>query len=166
MSGSLPMIPFAVLAVAALGGALRMTFVRDGVRATLWMLEVAVALSGLLLLLSAEYLAGAWLLVGAGVLPLLLLSAIALTARRRSDAAWPLDFPVAGAVIAVAACAAIVGAVLTVRVPAVSAVPPAGVEELGAALFSTMGWPFELAGIVLLAVILGVSWWTRGGRAR
>jgi len=159
-------IAFALLALACVGGSLGMLTTRNVVHAAFWLLEVMVALAGLFLLLSAEFMAMVQLLVYAGAVSVLLLFVIMLTLRRREDAIRPRDWswPAAGmaAVFAGLALAAISRTTLATGV--MPDVPP-DTAGFGKILFTTWMLPFEVASLVLLVALIGAVWWSKEGES-
>jgi NADH:ubiquinone oxidoreductase subunit 6 (subunit J) len=156
-------VPFIVLAVAALGGALMVILSRNVVHAAFWLLEVMMSVAGLFMLLSAGFLAIVQMMVYAGAVSVLVLFTVMLTLRRREDAVRGLDLTWSAAGIALAVLVAVVAAISTfvpklVKAPAVTP----GVAEFGRALFTTWSLPFEIASVVLLVALVGAVWWAGG----
>lgn len=160
-------IAFGVLAIATVGGALGVMSSRNVVHAAFWLLEVMLAVAGLYLLLSAEFLALVQVLVYAGAVTVLLLFVIMLTLRRREDAVRPLD-----ASLAAGALTLVFGAILYVGLarfaPAIAPMPDEipDVAAFGLMLFSPDGgWvlPFEIASLVLLVALVAAVWWSKEG---
>lgn len=160
-------IAFAVLAIASVGGALGVMSSRNVVHAAFWLLEVMLAVAGIYLLLSAEFLALVQVLVYAGAVTVLLLFVVMLTLRRREDAVRPLD-----ASLAAGALTLVFGAILYVGLarftPTVAPMPDAvpDVAAFGLMLFSPDGgWvlPFEIASLVLLVALVAAVWWSKEG---
>ncbi len=153
---------FAVLAFASVGGAIGMLSTRNVFHAAFWLLEVMVAIGGLHLLLSAEFLAVVQVLVYAGAMSVLMLFVIVLTLTRREDSVRPIDLSISGAIVA-----GLFGTILYVaiarygdRVSAMPAEVPdtAALAEL---LFTRWALPFTVASLVLLVVLVAAVWWLR-----
>ena len=167
MSDTVNGVAFAILAFASVGGALGVMSSRNVVHAAFWVLEVMLAVAGLYLLLSAEFLALVQILVYAGAVSVLLLFVIMLTLRRREDAVRPLD----GSITALA-LTVIFGGILyaglagyTPRLASMPAVVP-DVAAFGLLLFTPNGgWvlPFEIASLVLLVALVAAVWWSKDG---
>ena len=160
-------IAFAVLAFLTVGGAVAAMFSRNVVHAAFWLLEVMLAVAGLYLLLSAEFLALVQTLVYAGAVSVLLLFVVMLTLRRREDSVRPLDGSIAAAVLA-ATFGAVVFAGLSQHTPPAATMPDTapGIAELGEIMFALDGgWvlPFEVASLVLLVALVGAVWWSKDG---
>ena len=163
MGDTVSAIAFWVLALTCLGSAVMMMATRNVVHAAFWLLAVMLAVSGLFILLAAEFLALVQVLVYAGAVAVLTLFTVMLTLRRREDAVR--DFPVAWGSLAIAAL--FTGGVLLVlaRSPlALGAMPEVapGMEAFGLELFRSWALPFEIASLVLLAALVGAVWWTGG----
>lgn len=163
MPSTIPALPFYLLAASIIGGAVMTLFSRNVVHAAFWLLEVMVAVSGLFLLLSAEFIALVQLLVYAGAVAVLTLFTVMLTLRRREDALRPLDTSLAAAGLAV-----VFGVVTAVGLgsfsPAVAKMPAAapGIAQFGGELFTRWALPFEVASVVLLVALVGAVWWSGG----
>ncbi len=160
-------IAFGLLAFAAVGGALGAMGSRNVVHAAFWILEVMLAIAGLYLLLSAEFLALVQVLVYAGAVSVLLLFVIMLTLRRREDAVRPLDASVAAGALTV-----VFGGIMYAGIarfsPALPPMPDSApdVAAFGLALFTPDGgWvlPFEIASLVLLVALVAAVWWSGEG---
>ncbi|MDY0087015.1 MAG: NADH-quinone oxidoreductase subunit J [Coriobacteriia bacterium] len=155
-------VAFIILAFACIGGAVGMLTTRHVVHAAFWLLEVMVAVGGLYLLLSAEFLAVVQILVYAGAVSVLLLFVIMLTLRSREDAVRPVEISIGGGVLA-----AVFGVVMYVAIAQYGdhvAQMPAVVPDtaaLGELLFSRWALPFEVASLVLLTALVGAVWWSR-----
>jgi NADH-quinone oxidoreductase subunit J len=164
MPDHIDLVPFLVLAIAALGGAVMVVASRNVVHAAFWLLEVMMAVAGLFMLLSAGFLALVQIMVYAGAVSVLVLFTVMLTLRRREDAVRSLDLKWGAAGIAVAVLAVVVAAIasFTPSLPAAPAATP-GVEAFGVALFTSWALPFEIASVVLLVALVGAVWWAGGG---
>lgn len=152
---------FYALALAILGGAAMTLLSRNVVHAAFWLLEVMVAVAGLYLLLSAEFLALVQLMVYAGAVAVLVLFVVMLTLRRREDAMRPLDFSASAAGLAAAVGIALVVTVSRFSSPVSEKMPAQvpGVERFGELLFNRWALPFEIASIILLIALVGAVWW-------
>ncbi|MDP2234733.1 MAG: NADH-quinone oxidoreductase subunit J [Actinomycetota bacterium] len=167
MSDTVNGVAFAILAFASVGGALGVMSSRNVVHAAFWVLEVMLAIAGLYLLLSAEFLALVQVLVYAGAVSVLLLFVIMLTLRRREDAVRPLD----GSITALA-LTVVFGGIIYVGLARYAPVfPPMpdvvpDVAAFGLMLFTPDGgWvlPFEIASLVLLVALVAAVWWSKDG---
>lgn len=164
MSDTVSGIAFAVLAFAMVGGAIGMVGSRNVVHAALWLLEVAVAASGLYFLLGAGFVALVQLLVYAGAVVVLTIFTVMITLRRREDAVRASDFSWPALLLAVA----LVGILLVsvARFPVTTPVAPANaptIATFGTTLFSLRGFAvaFEIASVLLTAALVAAVWWSR-----
>ena len=157
-------IAFALLALASVGGALGMLATRNVVHAAFWLLEVMIALAGLFLLLSAEFMAMVQLLVYAGAVAVLILFVIMLTLRRREDAIRPRDWSWPAAGMAALFGGLVLSAVVRYA-PEPANMPDVApdVAAFGKVLFTAWMLPFELASLVLLVALIGAVWWSKEG---
>lgn len=163
MPEQIAVVPFTVLAIAALGGGAMVVLSRNVVHAAFWLLEVMMAVAGLFMLLSAGFLALVQVMVYAGAVSVLVLFTVMLTLRRREDAVRSLDLSWSAGAIALAVLVASGAAIATFRpvLPPAPAVTP-GVEAFGRALFTVWALPFEIASVVLLIALVGAVWWSGG----
>ncbi len=157
-------VAFVLLAIASVGGSIGVMGSRNVVHAAFWLLEVMLAVAGIYLLLSAEFLALVQVLVYAGAVSVLLLFVIMLTLRRREDAVRPLDASLSAAALTLV-LGGIIFAGLARFTPTLSAMPDTvpGVAEFGLMLFTPDGgWvlPFEIASLVLLVALVAAVWWS------
>jgi len=162
-------IAFGLLALAAIGGAIGVLFSRNVVHAAFWLLEVMLAVAGLYLLLSAEFLALVQVLVYAGAVSVLLLFVVMLTLRRREDAVRPLDLSLGAALLAFTLGGIVFAALSQPSFASRLAEMPEkapNITDLGEILFALDGgWvlPFEIASLVLLVALVGAVWWSKEG---
>jgi NADH-quinone oxidoreductase subunit J len=164
MPEQVAVLPFLVLAIAALGGAVMVVASRNVVHAAFWLLEVMMSIAGLFMLLSAGFLALIQMLVYAGAVSVLVLFTVMLTLRGRDDARRSLDLSWSAAGLAAAVLVASGAAIVSFRpVLAQSPTVTPGVEAFGHALFTSWALPFEIASVVLLIALVGAVWWAGGG---
>jgi NADH:ubiquinone oxidoreductase subunit 6 (subunit J) len=163
MPEQIAVVPFVVLAAAALLGAVMVIFSRNVVHAAFWLLEFMMAIAGLFMLLSAGFLALVQIMVYAGAVTVLLLFTVMLTLRHREDAERPLDLSWSAAGISLAVLVALGAVIASFRPVAVHApaVTP-GIAEFGRLLFTQWALPFEIASVVLLIALVGAVWWSGG----
>lgn len=156
-------VPFLVLAVSVVGGALMVVLSRNVVHAAFWLLEVMMGVAGLFMLLSAGFLALVQMMVYAGAVSVLVLFTVMLTLRRREDAERPLDLSWSAGMIALGVLA-VVGTAIAGFVPPKVVAPrlTPGVTEFGRALFTERALPFEIASVLLLIALVGAVWWAGG----
>lgn len=164
---SLSYIPFALLSLCAIYGALMVMSSRNVVHAAFWLLELSVASAGLIWFLGAEFIAIMQLMVYAGAVSVLVIFTIMITLRSRADAERSADFSWGG-VVAAAAFYAIVGYAIFATVPAdisEPSGPSTALVDFGTKMFTLDGWvlPFEVASLVLTVALIAGVLWTRDG---
>lgn len=157
-------VAFALLSFACVGGTIGMLTTRNVTRAVFWVLEVMIAMAGLFLLLSAEFMAMVQLLVYAGAVTVLLLFVIMLTLRRREDAIRPRDWSWPAGGMAAAFGGLMLAAISRYTPPNVQMPDVApDTAAFGQLLFTTWMLPFEMASLVLLVALVAAVWWSREG---
>ena len=154
---------FYVVAAVTVIGALGVVLARNVVHSALFLILALLAVAGVFILLSAEFLAIVQVLIYGGAVTILVLFAMMLTRVR--DLPQALDGPQRP----IAALAA--GAFLGISILAVVSTDWPGETEritvvpfrdLGDALFRTWALPFEIASLVLLVALVGAIILARG----
>ncbi len=153
---------FAILAFACIGGAIGMLSARNTIHAALWLSEVMLAVAGLYLLLSAEYLAVVQVLIYASAMSVVVLFIIMLTLREREGPVRMADFSIGGGILA-GLTGVILYMALADRGDRISAMPvePSGTAALGELLFGRWTLPLEVAALILLVSLVAAVWWSR-----
>ncbi|MBU6421980.1 MAG: NADH-quinone oxidoreductase subunit J [Gammaproteobacteria bacterium] len=154
-------IVFIILAALTIGSALGVIVVRHTVYAALFLVLTFVASAGLWLLLEAEFLALVLVLVYVGaVMVLFLFIVMMLDTDTQSLRQGLVRYAPLGVVVALIVFAEI-GYVVYSREMGVSfgtPLPRAGdfsnTRELGQAIYTAYGFPFEIAGVILLVGIV------------
>jgi NADH-quinone oxidoreductase subunit J len=155
-------ITFAILAIASVGGAVMMLYTRNVVHAAFWLLEVMLAIAGLFLLLSAEFLALVQVLVYAGAVSVLMLFVVMLTLRRREDAVRPRDLSLPAAAMAAVFLGIVLVGIVRADIETVAMPPEApDTAALGTMMFTDWVLPFEVASLVLLVALIAAVWWSK-----
>ena len=156
----MPLVVFSIVALMAVGSALGLVLRRNPIHGALFLVVNLGSIAVLYLMLGAEFLAAAQIIVYAGAIMVLFVFAIMVLIPgkeetgpdpRRALRVWALP---AGGVLFVLVAAW----VLIPRVtPATSsAAGPGGVEAIGRLLFTDYLFPFELTSVLLLAAMVGV----------
>lgn len=150
-------IAFWVLAAVSVGAALAVVLLRDIFRAALFLVLCFFTIGGIYVTLSADFLAGAQVLIYVGAIGVLIIFAIMLTREsRRGSPSGRLRLPalVVGLLFLVTMVLVVVGTDWNVV-----AEPPTEPTTLAIAqaLFSGEGFvlAFEIAAALLLAAIIG-----------
>ncbi len=156
-------VAFVVVAVVAVGSALGLVLRKNPIHGALFLVVNLGSVAAFYLMLGAEFLAAAQVIVYAGAIMVLFVFAImVLIPGKEETGPDPLR-----RVRVVALPVGVVLAVLLVSVvarhwagPAPAAVPAApalgNVETLGRLLFTDYLFPFELTSVLLLAAMVGV----------
>lgn len=150
-----PLIFYAASAFVILG-ALAVVFLPRIVHAALSLVVFFIGIAGIFILLHAEFVAAAQILIYAGAITVLVLFAVMLTQASQSPDSNP--FNVQRVVAAVVA-----GATFAALLPALLSVPSAGpantnvdlVPEIGKLMLGQWVLPFEVASVLLLAAMIG-----------
>jgi NADH-quinone oxidoreductase subunit J len=171
---------FYYLAAASVASALLAVSRKNPVHSMLWVLALFLHVAGIFMLLSAEFLAAVQIIVYAGAIlvfylfVLMLLDLPAEEVRPRFAKHWPLAAAGGLGFIAMtwfvgkSTLNSITGpharaGVESVRVEVASEGPAMGtLSAVGRSLFGTFALPFEIAGLVLFAAIVGAVVLVRG----
>jgi NADH-quinone oxidoreductase subunit J len=159
---------FIVLAIAAIVSSLLMVTRKNPIHSALWMIVTFFAMAVIYLLLNAQFIAVAQVMVYAGAIMMLILFVIMLVqmetgaqgsagAARRS-----VRTRVAGALITVVLCGELLFGILFYQMTGRSGDYPValvnsigGVRTIGSLLYGQYLFPFEIASILLLVGIVG-----------
>jgi len=150
-------IAFWILAIVAVTAALAVVWLRNIFRAALCLIVCFLAIAGIYVTLSADFLAAVQVLINVGAIAILIILAIMLTREvERGSLTNKLQLP---ALISAALLSGVaIFAVVKTSWP-VASTPPAetSTAELATALFSEGGFnlPVEIAAVLLLATIIG-----------
>lgn len=152
---SLSLVIFSLVAAICLGGGLGVVTASNVAYATIFLLISLLAVAGLYVLLLAEFLALVQVLIYGGAIIIVLLFALMLT--RIEDFSKLIDNPQKP----LAAVAAVGLFVLLATVLVRSGVKSDELHnidlvQLGTELFTSWVIPFEIVGVLLLVVLLGV----------
>jgi NADH-quinone oxidoreductase subunit J len=160
----MPYLAFFVVAAVALGAALGLILKKNAIHGALFLVVNLGSIAALYLMLGAEFLAAAQIIVYAGAIMVLFVFAIMVLIPGKEEsgpdprrAYRVLALPVAGVLFleVIVVLAARLGAP---PAPAGAArpLPPGGVEGLGRVIFTDYLLPFELTSVLLLAAMVGV----------
>ncbi len=164
MEGAGVVIAFWALALVTLGAAGGVMVSRNLLHAVLFLIIAFVGVAGFFVLLSAEFIAMAQIIIYVGAIAVLMLFAIVLTPRTMRDNSETAM--VGPAILLGVALAAVFLFVIHdtgwgvrepgwVAVTSVTSEPGLAAADLGRALLSTWVLPFEIASVLLTAALVG-----------
>jgi NADH-quinone oxidoreductase subunit J len=153
------LVSFVIIALLALGSALGLILKRNAIHGALFLVVNLASVAALYLMLGAEFLAAAQVIVYAGAIMVLFVFAIMVLIPGKEETGpdprrpWRLLALPAGGVL----LAMVLAIVLSTRGPTpVGSPAPGGVEAIGRLLFGDYLFPFELTSVLLLAAMVGV----------
>ncbi len=150
-------IIFILLALGTLGAAVMVVTSQNLMRSALWLILAFFGIAGIFVMLDAEFLAVAQILIYVGAIAMLIIFAIMLTRglmdpkQPRFNAQWGV----------VGGFAALLFVVLTFLVTrnkwpvSVAAVPPDAIQQLGRDFVGPYVIPFEVASVLLVVAMIG-----------
>lgn len=133
---------------------------RNLLHAVLFLILAFVGVAGFFVLLSAEFVAMAQVIIYVGAIAVLVLFAVLLTpraSRDNSETAWALP----GMLLAVCLAAIFLFVIHDTEWKTVSEAPLLTAQDLGRALLGTWVLPFEIASVLLTAALVGAIMLTR-----
>jgi NAD(P)H-quinone oxidoreductase subunit 6 len=154
------LVSFGILAVMTIGTALGVVLFSNIVYSAFLLAGVLIGMAGLYILLNADFVAAAQVLVYVGAVNVLIIFAIMLVNKREDFATLPRRWirKIATAVVCIGLFA-LLGTMVLVTPWSLSSVFPAVVEntmvEIGKHFFSDFLLPFELASVLLLMAMVG-----------
>jgi NADH-quinone oxidoreductase subunit J len=152
------MVMFFILAVVAVASGAGVIAQRSAIRSALFMLVNFCCLAGLYILLNAQFVAVAQVMVYAGAVVILFLFVVMLLGIEKVEETPDLRRYqwIAGGLLGLLLLAGIIWALIPAQAETVHALTRTdNVREIGAALLTAYAIPFELASIVLLVAIVG-----------
>ena len=149
-------------ALATVVSALAICISKNIVRMAVWLFIILGLVAVLYFLLAAYFIAAIQLIVYAGGTLVLLIFGVMLT----SKSPWarfktPRGELVAAVVVCVVLAAALIGTLLATQWPEDQPAGPQPVAVLGTELLTTYLVPFEVASVLLLAVMIGAAYLVR-----
>jgi len=148
---------FALLALITLGAAVMVVTTRNLLRAALWLILAFFGIAGIFILLNAEFLSVAQILIYVGAIATLIIFAIMLT-RNMMDPSQPRFNEQWGVVGGFAALLFVVLAAIVTRVTwpvAAGDVPADTIQRLGSDFVGPYVVPFEVASVLLVVAMVG-----------
>ncbi len=153
-------VSFGILAVMALGSALGVVLLSNIVYSAFLLGGVFISIAGLYILLNAEFVAAAQVLIYVGAVNVLILFAIMLVNKREDFSRIPGRWIRQGATAIVCfGLFALLGTMILITPWSLAPTSPAVIEnsivEIGKHFFSDFLLPFELASVLLLMAMVG-----------
>ncbi len=153
-------VSFGILAVMALGSALGVVLLSNIVYSAFLLGGVFISIAGLYILLNAEFVAAAQVLIYVGAVNVLILFAIMLVNKREDFSRIPGRWIRQGATATVCfGLFALLGTMILITPWSLAPTSPAVIEnsivEIGKHFFSDFLLPFELASVLLLMAMVG-----------
>jgi NADH-quinone oxidoreductase subunit J len=150
-----PLVFYAAAALVVLG-ALAVVFLPRIIHAALSLVLFFIGIGGVFILLHAEFVAAAQIIIYAGAITVLVLFAVMLTQRSQSPESNPFNLQrYVAAVVAAATFAALLPALFSLRGADVAGPNQDVIPDLGRALLGQWVLPFEIASVLLLAAMIG-----------
>ena len=145
----------ALLAVLILVGAVWVVTLRNLFRAALSLGLVLLGVAGLFILLEAEFLAFAQILVYVGAVLTLIIFAVMLTAKLQGSAAPASRQQIPAAAVSAGLFAVLASATQPLVWPAAPPAAAVSLAALGQQLVTTLVLPFEVISLVFVAAAVG-----------
>ncbi len=159
LASGVQIVSFGILAVMMIGAALGVVLLSNIVYSAFLLAGVFISIAGIYLLLNADFVAAAQVLIYVGAVNVLILFAIMLVNKREDFAPFKRSWvrPALTAVVSLGLFALLSGMVLVTPWP-FSSSPIAGdssIIVIGQHFFSDFLLPFELASVLLLMAMVG-----------
>jgi NADH-quinone oxidoreductase subunit J len=150
---------FLTLAAITVITALLMVFSRNPVHSVLYLILTFFAIAGQYVLLNAQFLAVVHIIVYAGAIMVLFLFVLMLLnlnedSEPQKSSTWKIGAGIAAGLLLVTLVGALKGSV-QINAPEIGNPSVGLVENLGKVLFTDFVVPFEIAGILFLAAMVG-----------
>ena len=160
LADGVQIVAFAILSVMMIGAALGVVLFSNIVYSAFLLGGVFISISGLYILLNADFVAAAQILIYVGAVNVLILFAIMLVNKKEDFSKLPRRWIRKGATALVClGLFALLGTMILVTPWSLSSTSPAVVEntilEIGKHFFSDFLLPFELASVLLLMAMVG-----------
>ncbi|MBL7775503.1 MAG: NADH-quinone oxidoreductase subunit J, partial [Saprospiraceae bacterium] len=150
---------FSILGLASIVFALFMVFTKNPVHSVIFLILTFFSIAGQYVLLNAQFLAVVHIIVYAGAIMVLFLFVLMLlnlntAAEPRQSGRWKLAAAIAAGMLLVTFVGALRGGI-QLNMPEQSNPQVGLVQNLGKVLFTDFVVPFEIAGILFLAAMVG-----------
>lgn len=154
MDGGGVVFAFYVLSAVTLVAAGGVMVSRNLLHAVLFLILTFVGIAGFFVLLSADFIAMAQVIIYVGAIAVLVLFAVLLTPRAGRDNG-ETKFAAPGILLAVCLAAVFLFVVHDTAWQTTDTAPALGADQLGEALLTTWVLPFEIASVLLTAALVG-----------
>ena len=160
LAQGIQIVSFSLLTVMMLGAALGVVLLSNIVYSAFLLAGVLISIAGLYILLNADFIAAAQVLIYVGAINVLIIFAIMLVNKREDFAAIPRRWIRKGTTALVClGLFALLATMVLVTPWSLNVTSPAAVEntivEIGKHFFSDFLLPFELASVLLLMAMVG-----------
>ncbi len=150
---------FLTLAVVSVITALLMVFTKNPVHSVIYLILTFFSIAGQYIMLNAQFLAVVHIIVYAGAIMVLFLFVLMLLnlnadTEPQKSRGWKIGAAIAAGLLLVTLVGALRGSI-QVNIPAEANGEVGLVENLGIVLFTDFVVPFEIAGILFLAAMVG-----------
>lgn len=150
---------FLTLAVVSVITSLLMVFTRNPVHSVIYLILTFFSIAGQYVMLNAQFLAVVHIIVYAGAIMVLFLFVLMMLnlnadTEPKKSVGWKISAAIAAGLLLVTLVGALRGSI-QVNIPAEANGQVGLVENLGKVLFTDFVVPFEIAGILFLAAMVG-----------
>jgi NADH:ubiquinone oxidoreductase subunit 6 (subunit J) len=150
-----PLVFYALSALLVIG-ALAVVFLPRIIHAALSLVLFFIGIAGVFILLQAEFIAAAQIIIYAGAITVLVLFAVMLTQRSASPESNPFNAQgLVASVVAAALFVALLAGVTTLAGTSTIGIDVDLVPALGTLMLGQWVLPFEIASVLLLAALIG-----------
>jgi NADH-quinone oxidoreductase subunit J len=151
-------LAFVVIAGVAVGSALGLILRRNAIHGALFLVLNLGSIAALYLMMGAEFLAAAQIIVYAGAIMVLFVFAIMVLIPGKEETGPDprRSYRLAAAPVGAALLIELVLVLAALRAAPPAAPVPGGVDTVGRLLFTDYLFPFELTSLLLLAAMVGV----------
>ena len=150
-------VMFIIISLITLGAGLMVVTQRSLFRSALWLVLTFFGIAGLFVLLNAEFLAVAQVLIYVGAISTLIIFAVMLSRGMMSANTPPFNSqPLVVGALALLLAVLLIGVVLNGPGPvAAGEVPADAIQRLGTDFVGSYVIPFEAASVLLVAAMIG-----------
>ncbi len=150
-----PLVFYALSALLVIG-ALAVVFLPRIIHAALSLVVFFVGIAGVFILLQAEFIAAAQIIIYAGAITVLVLFAVMLTQRSASPESNPFNTQgLIASVVAAALFVALLAGITTLAGTSAIGIDMDLTPALGTLMLGQWVLPFEIASVLLLAALIG-----------